>query len=68
MWSPSVHVDPAWKPVKDMIYKELGVDEQKEKVCFDSYKSEELEAVIDTQKRIVDAQKKRGTRSSTAFG
>ena len=37
IWSPSVNVDPAWKPVEEMIYKELGVDEQKEKVCFDSY-------------------------------
>ena len=62
IWSPSVNVDPAWQPVKKMIYQELGVDEDKEKVWFDSYKPEELEAVIDTQKKIVDAQKRRGDK------
>ena len=62
IWSPSVNVDLAWAPVKKMIYQELGVDEHKETVCFDSYKPEELEAVIDTQKKIVDAQKERGDK------
>ena len=66
IWSPSVNVDPAWKPVKKMIREELGVDEDKEKFCFPDYVPDELAEVIQTQKKIVDAQKKRGDKRSTA--
>ena len=62
IWSPSVHVDPAWRPVKEMIREKLGVDDEKEKYCYDRYKPEELEAVIDVQRKIIDAQKKRGDK------
>ena len=27
IWSPSVYVDPAWKPVEQFVREELGVDE-----------------------------------------
>jgi hypothetical protein len=33
IWSPSVHVDPAWRPVKEMIREKLGVDDEKERYC-----------------------------------
>jgi hypothetical protein len=62
IWSPSVNVDPAWKPVKKMIREELGVDEDKEKFCFPDYIPDEQAEVISTQKKIVDAQKKRGDK------
>jgi len=62
IWSPSVNVDLAWVPVKKFIRGAQGVDEGKEKVCFDSYRPEEMEEVVDTQKKIVDAQKKRGDK------
>lgn len=62
VWSPSVHVDPAWIPVKKFIREELGVDEDREQFCFADYKAEDLEGVIETQKKIVDAQKKRGDK------
>jgi hypothetical protein len=62
IWSPSVNVDPAWVPVKKFTREELGVNEDKEKLCYDSYVTDELADVIKTQKRIVDAQKKRGDK------
>ena len=51
IWSPSVNVDPAWKPVQKNIREELGVDEGKEQFCYDAYVPEELADVINTQKR-----------------
>ena len=43
IWSPSVHVDPAWLPVKQFIREELGVDEDREQFCYDTYRAEDLE-------------------------
>ena len=57
-----MNVDPAWEPVKAFIVKELGVDEKKEQFCFDSYVPGELSDLIETQKRIVAAQKARGDK------
>ena len=37
IWSLSVYVDLAWKPVKKFVREELGVGEDREKLCFDSY-------------------------------
>ena len=46
--------------MKEYIREKLGVDD-KEKVCFDSYRAEELAEVINTQKKIVaDQEKARG--------
>ena len=61
IWRPSVDVDPAWQPVKEFIREQLGVGD-KEKFCFDSYRPEELDAVINTQKKIFAAQKQRGDK------
>ena len=60
IWSPSVNVDPAWKPVKTFIRETLHVDNEKEKIYFDTYRPNELEGVISMQKKIVAAQKTRG--------
>ena len=62
IWPPSVNADPACKPVKQYIRDKMRVDDSKEKLYFDTYRPEELEAVITTQKKIVAAQKKRGDR------
>ena len=60
VWSPSVNVDPAWQPVKRYIREKMHVDDTEEKLYFDKYRPEELEAVITAQKKILSAQKKRG--------
>ena len=57
-----MHVGPAWIPLKKSIREELGVDDDREQFCFADYTAEDLEEVIDTQKKIVDAQKKRGDK------
>ena len=45
-------------PCKKNIREELGVDEVREQFCDSDYRAEDLEGVIETQKRIVDAQKR----------
>ena len=64
IWSPSVNVDPAWIPVKKFIREELGVDEGREQFCYPDYRAEDLEAVIETQKKIVDARPSSRARGS----
>ena len=59
IWSPSVNVDPAWKPVNKFIREELGVDEDKEQFCYDAYVPEELADVIKTQKHRRSAREAR---------
>jgi hypothetical protein len=67
IWSPSVNVDPAWKPVKKMIREELGVDEDKEKFCFPDYIPEELAEVISTQKKSWTRRRSAETSDYTVF-
>ena len=49
IWSPSIDVDNAWKPVKDYIRDRIEPSDR-EKYYFDSYDPAELEQVINTQK------------------
>ena len=51
IWSPSVNADPAWKPVKRFIRDKMQVDDTEENLYYDTYRPEELEAVITLQKR-----------------
>jgi hypothetical protein len=57
IWSPSINVDTMWLPVKQYIKEHLKVDNDKEKIYFDDYKSEELDEVITTQKEIIQYMK-----------
>ena len=52
IWSPSVHVDPAWIPVKRFCETVLHQDDDKEKVLFDTFNPMELDAVITTHKKV----------------
>ena len=54
VFSPSVHSDPAWLPVKTFVQRELETDEP---WAFDAYDPSALEAIIDTQKRVIAAAK-----------
>ena len=45
IWSPSVEVDNAWKPVKDYI-RDHTKPNGREKCYFDNYDPSEVEAVI----------------------
>ena len=52
IWSPSVHVDPAWIPVKRFCETVLRPDDKKEKFLFDTFNPLELDAVITTHKKV----------------
>ena len=56
IWSPSVEVDNAWEPVEDYTRDHIKPSDR-EKCYFDSYEPSELEAVINTQKKVIDYQK-----------
>ena len=56
VWSPSIEVDNAWKPVTNYIRDNIKPSDR-EKCYFDSYDPAELEQFINTQKKIIDYQK-----------
>ena len=58
IFSPSVHIDSSWKPVKDYIEKDLKVDGAKEPFFFDKWEPEVLNEIVDTQKRVIEESKK----------
>ena len=65
VFSPSVHVDPIWKPVKDMIESEIldmmNPNHAKEQYFFDEPDFKAMEEIIDAQFAIIELsrQKKR---------
>jgi hypothetical protein len=58
VFSPSVDIDAAWRPVKDYVKKELGVDEDKESCFFNSWDPAALQEILETQGKMVEYQKK----------
>ena len=58
VFSPSVDIDQTWRPVKDYVAKELGVDPAKEKCFFDEWDPEALKEILETQAAMVQYQKK----------
>lgn len=58
IFSPNVHVDGIWLPVKRYIKHELEVPED-EQVYFDTYEPRALEQIIRTQEEVVAVCKKK---------
>ena len=58
IFSPSVHIDSSWKPVKDYIENDLKVDGSKEPFFFDRWEPEVLNEIVDTQMRVIEESKK----------
>ena len=52
VFSPSVHHDSIWLPVKKSAKDELKVVEEKEQCFFEEYRTEDLMKIIDTQTKI----------------
>ena len=67
VFSPSVDIDAAWRPVKDYVKKELGVDEDKEPCFFNSWDPTALQEILDTQGKMVEYKKRINTKRSTGF-
>ena len=58
LFSPSINVDhQTWQPVKDMISKEITNNDD-EQFYFDHYDEEALFNIINTQRKIIEYQKK----------
>ena len=57
IFSPSVHVDTAWMPVKKFCEEVLRQDEKEEKYCFDTFDAGELDKIITTHKKVTAAGK-----------
>ena len=53
IFSPSVHNDPTFVEVKKYQREEMKVDDIKEQVYFDEYRPEELENIINTQRKVI---------------
>ena len=67
IWSPSVNLDSIWLPVKKYIKEGLKVDTDKEPCWWDEFNVEDLERVIETQNKIIEYQKKQGTKNYLIF-
>ena len=64
--SPSVHLDSAWQPVKDYVHKVMGVPEE-EQCFFDTFDEEALSEILETQRKVVEFEKKEKA-SSKLYG
>ena len=58
IFSPSIHVDDTWTPVKKYIADVMKVDTEKEKVYYEEYDPLALKKIIETQHQVIDFQKK----------
>ena len=58
VFSPSVHIDSAWKPVFKYVEKTLGVDSEREPWAFDEWDDEKLKEIVSTQAAVVKEQKR----------
>ena len=58
IFSPSINVDHTWQPVKKYISETINKTDEEPNFYYDSYDPENLEAIIDSQTKIVEYQKK----------
>ena len=64
VWSPSFHVDPVWETVKDYAKQALKHEDD----CFyEQFHSEDLQAVIDKQQKLIASLKQRGAKCYRIF-
>ena len=61
--SPTAHIDEAYREVIKYIEKDLKVDNKQEKFLFDEYDASSLEKIIDTQRKVIEYQKKQGMKN-----
>ena len=59
IFSPSIDVDSAWAPVKKHLLEDRKMGAE-DKLFFDEYGSEALQKIIETQRQVVEHQKKEG--------
>ena len=59
VFSPSVHLDSSWAPVKEYVERVLGVDQQQEPCFFDSWDTGALMESYETQVAVIREMKRR---------
>ena len=59
IFSPSIHVDHTWEPVKEYIKKTMPSKDDEPECYYDHYDPESLEKIIDIQKKIIEFQKQK---------
>ena len=57
IFSPSINVDHTWLPVKSYLDNKINLSEDEPPLYYDTYDPENLQAIIDTQRKIVEHQK-----------
>ena len=64
IFSPSVHLDHTWLPVKEYIKDKMKIndDDKDDPIYFDDYDSEALLKIIETQTKITTHMKKHGKK------
>ena len=58
IFSPSINVDHTWQPVKKHISETIDKKDDEPDFYYDSYDTESLEKIIESQTKIVEYQKK----------
>ena len=58
IFSPSINVDSTWDPTKAYISKHISKQEDEPDFYYDTFDSEALMAILDTQKKVIEYQKK----------
>jgi hypothetical protein len=57
IFSPSVHIDHTWYPVKAYLDKKMKLQDDEPKLYYDEYDPDTLENVISTHKTVIEYQK-----------
>ncbi len=56
-FSPSVHIDHTWYPVKAYLDKKMSLKDDEPALYYDEYNPEALEKIISTHKNVIEYQK-----------
>ena len=65
LFSASINVDHTWLPVKSYLDNKISLSEDEPSLYYDTYDPESLQAIINTQRKIVEHQKTK--RSNKLF-
>ena len=68
MFSPSIDIDATWEPVKKYQSEKMKVlENEKEKLYFNSYDPDDLDKIITTQHKVTKLMKTQGRKSYVQF-
>ena len=62
IFSPSIEIDDGWRPVKEFMENEMGVNTEREQVYFDKWDEGALRTIIEQQKKITRTSKQLGLK------